>query len=199
VGSRRSRILAPYLGARAITARYGGDARFFGSYSDPAPLHVVPTAKPGITGITDVKNDQGGQVRMRFRRSPFDYAGSETPIQRYDAYRRILPGALIGAPLASRPVAARESDPAHVQLEGWEYVATTPASGDSAYSLVVTTLADSNGSGFHRSTFFVRGVTSVVTTCRLGLLRRQPAAVAAGSVRGGLHRRRDAPPLVAQR
>ncbi len=157
-------VFAPYAGVRAFSAVYLGDARFSRSISGAAQVRVVASPKPAIASIADVKNDQGGQVRVRFRRSPFDYAGSATPIQRYDAYRRIAAG---GAPLAAAAptvTRARTAASAHALLDGWEYVGTTPAGGDSAYNLVVPTLADSNGSGIHRSAFLVRAVTGDLTT-----------------------------------
>jgi hypothetical protein len=47
------------------------------------------------------------------------------------------------------------------QLAGWDYVGSTPAHGESAYSLVVPTLADSTISGGqHWSVFLVRAATA---------------------------------------
>jgi hypothetical protein len=49
-------------------------------------------------------------------------------------------------------------------LDGWDYVASVPAHGDSLYSLVVPTLADSNVSGIHWSAFMVRAATALPLT-----------------------------------
>ncbi|HUK64115.1 MAG TPA: FlgD immunoglobulin-like domain containing protein, partial [Dongiaceae bacterium] len=126
-------------------------------------LIVVATAAPAITSITDVKGDAGDTVRLRFRKSPLDVPGSSTPIAHYDVYRQIAPGLLALA----RPATAAYSGPrpggtrtSHVELDGWDFVATTPATTDSAYELVVPTLADSNTTGIHRAVFIVRAQTA---------------------------------------
>ena len=42
------------------------------------------------------------------------------------------------------------ADPASVQIAGWDAVGSMDASADTIYSIVVPTLADSNGTGLHR-------------------------------------------------
>jgi hypothetical protein len=158
-------LFSPYLGDRSITAAYKGDGKLFGSISAVRTLHVVSTAQPTIASIADVKNDQGGQVRLRFRASPFDYLGSGTPILRYEIFRKVAPG-LIPAPVQEgaaphlEPDAALASSPATIALDGWDFVGSFTAQSDSAYSMVVPTLADSNASGFHRATLLVRAETA---------------------------------------
>jgi hypothetical protein len=154
-------LFAPRLGGRTLTAVYKGDGRRFGSISGVRTQHVVATAKPAIASIVDVKGDQGGQVRLRFRASPYDYLGSATPITRYDVFRRTDPAL---AAFAARPAATSlrpddAAEPASVMVDGWDYVGTLSAYADSAYVLVVPTLADSNASGFHRTVLFVRAAT----------------------------------------
>jgi len=164
-GAATLSVPAGRLGARPISARYQGDAHLFGSFSSGAALEVVATAKPTIASVSDVGNDQGDAVRVRFLKSPYDYPGSGTAITRYDVYRQIAPGeapqasakpALAAASLRTSPGHAA---PAAVQLDGWDFVGTTPATTDSAYDLVVPTLADSNASGTHDATFLVRAQT----------------------------------------
>ena len=61
---------------------------------------------------------------------------------------------------AGAPARSGRANPAGVQLAGWDYVLTVPATGDTAYNVVVPTLADSNQTGLNLSVFFVRGVTA---------------------------------------
>jgi hypothetical protein len=155
-------LFAPRLGDRALTAVYKGDGRFFGSISSVRTQRVVATAQPAIASIRDVKGDQGGQVRLRFRASPYDYLGSASPITKYDVFRRADPAL---AAFAARSAAMRlrpdgAADPASVMVDGWDYVGALSAYTDSAYTLVVPTLADSNASGFHRAVLFVRATTA---------------------------------------
>jgi hypothetical protein len=98
-----------------------------------------------ILSVEDIGNDQGRQIRLSFARSAFDAIGAATPILNYEAYRRIdpLPGA---------------------KLAGWDFVASIPAHGDSEYSMVLPTLADSTiTAGQHWSAFLVRATTAVPT------------------------------------
>jgi len=150
-------LFAPYLGERAITAVYKGDGKLFGSISGVATQKVVTTAAAAISGITDVGNDQGGAARLVFGRSPFDYLGSGTPITGYQVYRR----AIIAAAARARPAGLdRAADPIAVQLAGWDYVTTVPATTEDTYQATVPTFADSNASGFHRAVLFVRAATA---------------------------------------
>jgi hypothetical protein len=124
---------------------------------------VVSTAQPRITLVRDVLNDQGRVVRTRFRASPLDYAGSSSPIVRYDVFRQVNPAL---GPSSAQPVAVDlasgrpAAGPARVLVDGWDYVGSTSAFTDSAYDVIVPTVADSNGSGLHRTVFFVRAVTA---------------------------------------
>jgi len=56
------------------------------------------------------------------------------------------------------------SDPASVQLAGWDQLTTLPATTDDIYQVVVPTLADSNGAGLHRTVLFVRALTATPGT-----------------------------------
>ena len=142
------------LGARALSAIYYGNGTFQRSISPVCTQRVVAAAKPVLTSIADVKNDQGGQVRARFRASPFDFVGSGVPIVRYDVFRRV------DEALMARARAVRATSPAGALLYGWDLVGSLAAYCDTAYSLVVPTLADSNGSGYHRAALLVRAATA---------------------------------------
>lgn len=114
---------------------------------------VVGPGEPQILSIADIARDQGRSVRVSFARSEHDALGAATPITNYEVYRRA--DTLKGA--------APAEDPGRVlpQLAGWDYVGATPAHGESAYSLVVPTLADSTiTDGQHWSVFLVRASTA---------------------------------------
>ncbi|MFI5371369.1 MAG: FG-GAP-like repeat-containing protein, partial [Candidatus Eisenbacteria bacterium] len=168
-------LFAPYLGSRQLSAVYSGDGRLFGSIASPRAEVVFATASPSIAFIKDVPGDQGLSVRLRFNASPFDYWASATPIAGYYVYRQ-QPAGPGSARAGARSVASargsgasspgssvltrRDAAPADVMLAGWDYLATVPATADGAYDVVVPTLADSNGSGFHRATIMVRAATT---------------------------------------
>jgi hypothetical protein len=153
---------ADLTGDRALTAVFEGGGRFFGSFAGTVRQRVVTTPKPAIASITDVQSDQGGRVRLRFDASPFDYLGSATPITSYSVYRQV--GAWL-APAAGAQTAAasrlqpRSAVPDAMAIAGWDYVASVPANAEDSYETVVTTLADSNGTGDNDATFMVRAAT----------------------------------------
>jgi Bacterial Ig-like domain (group 3)/FG-GAP-like repeat/FG-GAP repeat len=155
-------MFAPRLAYRSLSAVYNGDGKLLGSNSPTITQKVVSTATPKITLIHDVLNDQGRIVRTRFRASPFDYAGSGTPIVRYDVFRQVNPAlgpSSVQQVAASQAVSRSLPGPARVLVDGWDYVGSATAYTDSAYDVVVPTVADSNSSGMHRSVFFVRAVS----------------------------------------
>ncbi len=91
-----------------------------------------------ITGIEDVANDQGRQVRIRWRRCVHDDPGEPIVVTGYEISRR--------------------QDAA--KLDGWDYVVTVPAHGDEFYQHVVPTLCDSTvADGMCWSVFFIRATT----------------------------------------
>lgn len=154
-------LFAPRLGLRAFSAVYKGGGKFAPSESSPANVRVVASANPTIASIQDVGSDQGQQVRLRFRASGFDYRGSATPIVGYDVYRKMVAG-LAPAQAPSSPHI--RSDATKPQVDGWDFVASITARTDSAYVIVVPTLADSNASGIHRVTLFVSAATETPAT-----------------------------------
>ncbi|MFH2052902.1 MAG: FlgD immunoglobulin-like domain containing protein [bacterium] len=121
-----------------LTAASGDTLRFSGTY--------IPAG--AITGITDVGNDQGGQVRILFARSFFDAGGDTVDVCGYEVYRRQD---------AFKGLAVR-GDPG--KLLGWDYLATVPAHGESYYQCIAPTLCDSTATeGICWSVFFLRTVT----------------------------------------
>jgi hypothetical protein len=109
---------------------------------------------PAIASIVDVGNDQGRSVLITFQKCGADTAGSPTPVLEYGAFRRI-------DPLSSAGSTAVNGAPS---LEGWTFVGSVPANGESSYSIVAPTLADSTvGGGIHWSVFFMRALTAEPT------------------------------------
>jgi PKD repeat protein len=112
------------------------------------------TEAPAILAIADIAGDEGGQVRLRWRRSLHDAADHATEITGYGVYRR-EPGAVAKA----APPADRSVDRL-AKLDGWDYVETVPARGDALYQCVVPTLCDSTAlEGPCWSVFFVSAMT----------------------------------------
>jgi hypothetical protein len=129
---------------------------------------TIETAAPGVVSLADVPNDQGGLLRIVWSASSRDVEGSPTPVLQYEIYRRIEPGM---ATTQAAKHAGKEpraglnaalSDPS-VLLAGWDYVASAPAHGESQYSMVVSTPADSGFPGAAPSMFFVRAATAAPT------------------------------------
>jgi hypothetical protein len=91
-----------------------------------------------ITAIADVPVDEGGQVRVDWLRCWAD-TGAGSPVTSYVVYRQ--------------QAGARD--------EGWDPVATVPATGQATYNAVAPTSCDSTiVGGMCLSTFFVRAVTA---------------------------------------
>jgi hypothetical protein len=85
----------------------------------------------------------------------------------YEVLRRVDPLPLGMVAPAARTAAAREAllPPSAVMLDGWDYVASVPAHGDSIYSMVVPTLVDSSiAHGLRWSVFKVRATTLMPLT-----------------------------------
>jgi len=116
-------------------------------------------APPSVALVSDVRNDQGRSVQLRFLRSSADAPGVGVAIQGYEIYRRSDP--LPQPALASRDEASPESGSPHpgLDLAGWTYLMTAPAHGESEYNVVVPTLVDATAASLEYSAFMVRAVT----------------------------------------
>jgi hypothetical protein len=109
----------------------------------------------GISAVSDVPGDTGGQVRVSWDASRFDAAGSEHTVTEYSLYRRFAPGSGL-ASVAKAPAPDLPYPPG-----SWDYLTSIPADRETSYSVVVPTLADSSVvEGMHWSVFFVRTRTS---------------------------------------
>lgn len=129
-----------------------------GSYSATTDFWVLKTlgTAPTIESVTDVGNDQGRQVRVRWYRSWYDEPDDGVDITEYTVWRRYEPA------LAAGP--GRESDGADIARFGyppgeWDYVTSVSARGEDFYSVVVPTLCDSTADGQCLSHFFVSAET----------------------------------------
>jgi len=116
---------------------------------------VTPPPDPRIISITDVGNDQGKQVRVKWHRSYYDTVGSPVTITEYGVWRRVDEHK--GGYLADLGV----FDGGRVYPPGdWDFIKTVPARGESTYSTVCPTLGDSTqDGGMYWSVFFVSAMT----------------------------------------
>lgn len=100
--------------------------------------------QPCITGVIDVGNDQGSQVRLIWNRCWHDAPGNAVTILRYGIYRR------------QDDARDKENFAGGARrLEGWDFVAELPARGDTVYQTIVPTLCDSTAGGICWSVFMV--------------------------------------------
>lgn len=104
-------------------------------------------APPVVTLVSDVKNDQGRQARLRFLRAGQDQAGSAVPVLRYDIYRHI----------------DAEAGAAGDKLAGWEQVGSVSARGDGEYNAVVPALVNASPASVQYSGYLVSAVTATPT------------------------------------
>ena len=126
-------------------------------------MAIPLSPNPDIASILDVGNDQGRSVRIQFARSGRDVLDSPTPIIQYEIFRRIdeLPSAAAQAHATSAGRPGGMISDAGVLMDGWDYVGSLPAHGETIYNVLSPTLADSTRRfGVHWSAFFVRAATS---------------------------------------
>ena len=154
-----------FTGAGEYLTQWGGDVVLsfvlYGVAVDGAAnVYVVDysriqkfTTPASIAFVSDVRNDQGRQVRLRVKRASGDSPGSGLTIPRYDVFRRIDP--LPGQDSAS---------PTGMQLVGWDQVGSFPAYGETEYNIDVPTLADATAASLEYSTYMVRAATSDLFT-----------------------------------
>jgi hypothetical protein len=136
----------------------------FGNLGSPEPVSA---------GVKDVKNDQGGLVKVSWNASYLD----ADPIYGVVDYRlwRSVPSAALVAPGGTAATAARSTtadadwaattgallvSPQTVSGYAWEYVGTTPAATLPGYSATAATLADSVLGSNPRTAFMVEARSS---------------------------------------
>jgi hypothetical protein len=107
-----------------------------------------------ILSITDVGNDQGKQVRVKWTKHSNDPSGPGPVVTHYSLWRRVDGFLLSGSPGAVG--GTRNMTPPG----DWDFIKTVPTYGDSTYSAVCPTLCDSTiVHGDCWSVFFVRAGT----------------------------------------
>jgi hypothetical protein len=150
VTTGRFGLTANFGGANLVSA--GGNDVYLAKYGSG-------TEQPVITSITDVGNDQGRQVNIRFTQSGHDKLTSPTPVTQYEAYRRYdAPPSLV----ARDP--AGQSTP-ELLADGWTFAGLTPAHAESAYRIDAPTIGDSTiALGQYHSVFYIRAATASAPT-----------------------------------
>jgi hypothetical protein len=153
--------------------------------ASPSPTVTSPTPTitvicddrpPKILSITDVGNDQGRQVRVKWHRSYYDTVSLADTITEYGIWRRVdqYKGNLPGQDFVMREVenldqmlenvaSSKYGDRYVVTETGdlWDFIATVPAMQFPEYSYVAPTLADSTyEDGMYWSVFFVSAHTT---------------------------------------
>jgi len=102
----------------------------------------------GIISIADIGHDQGGKVRVRWERSRWDAPADTIAVTEYEVHRRqdaLLAASAVAAPLT----------------DGWDYLGSVPAHGDSVYQFIAPTLCDSSiAEGMCWSVFRIRTSTA---------------------------------------
>lgn len=136
--------------------RVTGTGTGIGDDSD-APFTVRPFFR--ILSVSDVGNDQGRQVRLRWQRCLDDGPGGLN-ITSYGIYRR-QDEFLMGSQDAVHEVAGVVSaSPCLYFLDGWDYLGAVPARGDAVYQFIAPTLCDSTAiAGICWSVYFVSAMT----------------------------------------
>jgi hypothetical protein len=139
-----------------------------GSAPTPALLggsiNIVPLAPYEINAISDIGNDQGRRVRLRWNAEWNDREDAGYPIVSYDIFRRI--DANLKHSIAPAPGSVEDNGLEQLRYPpgDWDFVKSVPASGELEYSTICETLCDSTiVDGVCWSTFFVRAKTSQPT------------------------------------
>src|SRR6267378_1690323 len=142
-----------FLSADGNTAIVGGEGD--SSYAGAVWLYYVPSS-PIITGVTDVVNDQGGQVRLKWKKSSFDDPLSTPQVSSYSVFRKSSSGTSARPKALPLPTGIAMDS----ALLGYDYVASIPAFQLPNYQTVVPTLEDSTSTGSHFFYFRIVAQTS---------------------------------------
>lgn len=147
------------IGSRSLVANLGYDAGAVLRFS-------FSQAAPAILSLTDVPNDQGGWLRLKFKAAGNDARGAQPVVTNYAVWQRVP------AVLGAQSTLARSSvtppgdhDLAHwtgyrmissgdagALPEGqWEVVASVPAIQGDQYAVRIPTTADSSGTDAARA------------------------------------------------
>jgi hypothetical protein len=114
--------------------------------------------RPVITAVADVPNDQGRQLRLSWRRSAYDRAGSPQALAGYAVYRLVDPA--LGAK-ALNPPSLEEAK--SLPPGDWDYLGLFASDGEDNYSVIVPSLADASvEAGDYATAYLVRARTTTV-------------------------------------
>jgi hypothetical protein len=124
--------------------------------------------RPVLASIQDVPGDNGGHVRLTWKRSLYDSEGSSPLVKRYRVWRRVTEPASLGLdaedsdlagvipPVDKRPYEHGEDGPV------WEPVATVSATGQCSYTFDTQTTCDSSSGDPCWTKFYVSAHTGQV-------------------------------------
>ncbi len=132
-------------GTTAIVCGYGDN-----SLKGAAWVYSVP-GSPIISSISDIPDDQGGQVRLNWNKSPYDNPLSYPQVSSYAVFRQ----SPAGPSMAAKAPRVPEGIVMDSSLLGYDYVTTIPAFQLPYYKTVVPTLEDSTSTGDHYFLFKV--------------------------------------------
>lgn len=126
--------------------------------TSPTPtITSVCQVPPKIISVSDVGNDQGRQVRVKWHRCSYDSEGSPFTITEYSIWRRI--GEDKAGSLEDKMVSSDIGMFGDTRLYppgDWDFIKTVPAIGEEEYNTVCPTLGDSTlAEGMYWSIFFV--------------------------------------------
>ena len=110
-----------------------------------------------VMSITDVGNDQGKQVRVKWHRCYYDTVGSPVTITEYSIWRRIDEdkGHNQNKEISSSNLEMFDGGRLYPPGD-WDFIKTVPAIGEVEYNTVCPTLGDSTlAEGMYWSVFFV--------------------------------------------
>ena len=119
-----------------------------------------------IQSISDMPDDQGGEVRLQWMRSGHDFIDDEMQIVEYAVYRQF--DASTASAGKARDAAGYsglsplvQANAKLMQTSGWDFITSAPVLVQDNYSVVVPTVADSTiAGGQNFSTFQVIALTA---------------------------------------
>jgi len=94
---------------------------------------------PRIWTVSDIPDDQGGQLRLCWFRSTYDVFESVLPILQYTVWRRVDPLPTVSGAADAQPVVLGGTS---FPPGTWVNIAEVPALGENEYCCVVPTLCD---------------------------------------------------------
>ena len=141
-----------YFRVTSVNAERGIESLFSNEVS-ATPIDYAGT----FLSITDIPNDQGGQVRIKLQRSPLDSLNSTPQITSYSLMRKKPVGE---SAMHKSSVESLKGFLSNDTLLCYDYLMNIAALQVSQYSIVAPTLEDSTSSGIHNSYFLLIAHTS---------------------------------------